>query len=715
MAGGAAGAGSGAAGPGAGSRPLEASRMRCRMSCCAAGGRLGSGRPPGRVEGRAGGDRNGPAVPVCAIAGAAGCTSARGAKAAASNRDSVDRPGERFGFSLPQGMDATGPRIRKVDSYKKLKYAGLAMDHFARPAWLLDAAWRLGPRPVLLAAWHRGPVAQALARLALRDAPAPARAFLPPAAPPAPALPPGHAAAVLAGAARAGPRDWHGPFPAGAPALSLDLFAPGDIRPVWERNRWSELPLLAQAARLDPGGGHPARAEALLADWSRHNPPFRGPNWACGQEAALRALHLALALALLGPARDPPPGARALLALHGRRIAATPAYAAAQDNNHPVSEAAGLLACGLLLREPGWTARGAARLRAAVLRLVAPCGGFAQLSTGYHRLLLDVLAVAEWLRRRLDGPPPDPAWTQRAGAAVEWLRRLTDPATGATPRLGHQDGSAFADLSLAGPADARPSLERAARLFLGRSAGFAGDPGCAWLGLPEAPPLPAPPGAWTGEGLMVWQAAGARAVLRTGPLRFRPGQADLLHLDLWDGSLNLLRDGGTGAYNPPPAAAWWHGHFTGTAAHNTLEFDGADQMPRLSRFLFARWPRTGSLPDGAWIRDHRGNRHARRIRAEGRRWVVEDRVAGPFRSLALRWRLAPAEWRATPDGAESALGRLAISADAPLACALEPGWESPAYGEVRPVPVLTARMRAPVSRIATVLDLSLNSRFSNGM
>ncbi|MFH4094692.1 weeF, partial [Acinetobacter baumannii] len=79
-----------------------------------------------------------------------------------------------------------------------------------------------------------------------------------------------------------------------------------------------------QAARLDPGGGHLRRAEALLADWMAANPAYRGPNWACGQEAALRTLHLVLALALLGAdGGRATPGARALLALHGRRIAAT--------------------------------------------------------------------------------------------------------------------------------------------------------------------------------------------------------------------------------------------------------------------------------------------------------------------------------------------------------------------------------------------------------
>jgi hypothetical protein len=575
---------------------------------------------------------------------------------------------------------------------------------------LLDAARRLGSRPVLLAAWHRSPPGRALARRALRDPQSPrggAGPVLPEGsarAPPLVAAP--HATAVLDRVRRLPPSEWHGAYDPSAPATALDPFAAGDIRTVWERNRWAELPLLAQAARLDPGGGHLARAEALLAGWRGANPAFRGPNWVCGQEAALRALHLGLALALLDGACRPTPEARHLLALHARRIAATPAYALAQDNNHAVSEAAGLLACGLLLGDAPLASEAAARFSGRVRRLVAPCGAFAQLSAGYHRLLLDVLSVAVWLSRRFGGPGLDAEATERAAMAVGWLHRLVDPATGAAPRLGHEDGSAFADLSLAGPADARPSLERAARLLAGRSAGFGDDPGCAWLDLAPAPVLPAPPPAWESGGLRGWSGeGGARAFLRTGPLRFRPGHADLLHLDLWDGPLNLLRDGGTGAYNPPPDAAWWHGHLTGTAAHNTVEFDGADQMPRVSRFLFARWPDTGALPDGAWMRDHRGNRHARTVRREGRCWRVEDRVSGGFARIALRWRLAPGEWRATADGVEGPMARIAVSADAPLACALEPGWESPAYGAVRPAPVLVARAEAPVSRLRTRIGL----------
>ncbi len=514
-----------------------------------------------------------------------------------------------------------------------------------------DAAWRLGPRAVGLFGWHR--LARRLGRT-LADAPRPAGPFLA-ATPAAPAL-----CRDLHGP------NWHGPFDPTAPALAMDLFGPGDVRPVWEGSR------LVEVLRLPL-----PEAEALLADWVSANPPFRGPNWACGQEAALRALHLALALH--GPAS---PGLRALLALHARRILATTAYAQAQDNNHPVSEAAGLFACGLVLGDAGLATRAARRLSRTVARLVSPCGTFAPVSPAYQRLLVDVLWAAEALRRRHGAAAFDAAFPPRAMAATTWLARLACPTTGALPRIGHCDGSAFADVAGAGPDDARPSIARAAALF-----GAGPEDGADWVA----------------EGLRGWSRQGARAILRCGPIRFRPAQADLLHLDLWNGPVAVLRDGGTGAYNP--AEAWWLSYFPGTAAHNTIAFDDQDQMPRAGRFLFARWPKTEPLADGGAITDHAGRRHERRVTADGRDWRVEDRIAGPFSTAVLRWRLAPGPWQATADGVAGPRARLHLAADAPCTVAIETGHESLAYGQVRPCPVLTLRASAGARRIVTRITL----------
>lgn len=570
--------------------------------------------------------------------------------------------------------------------------------------WLLaDVACRLGPHALAQYGLHRLRQAAGLPQQALRDAPPPPVGLLGFAAlPPPPVLAPEAQARLRAALESLPGAVCHGPFAADRPALALDLFNPGDVRPVWEANRLACLPLLVQAARLWPEEGHRARLEARLAAWTDANPPFRGPNWACGQEAALRVLHLALALMLAG-LRRPGPAARDLLALHARRILATRAYARAQDNNHSISEPAGLLACGWLLGDAAMARRAGQELVAALARLVAPDGGFAQLSTGYHRLLLDVLSVVEALRRHQGAPPLPEPFTARAAAAARWLARLVS-AQGALPALGHQDGSALADLSAGGAADARGSVERAMRLFAGESAGFAEEPGCRWLGLPEGLPVALRPAEWVATGSRGWAVAGARALLRTGPLRFRPGQADMLHFELWDGDRPVLTDAGTGAYNPPAGQEWWLDYFPAAAAHNTITFDGREPMPRLSRFLLARWPRLRPLPDGAALRDGRGNRHHRQVRAEGRSWTVLDTVSGPFHALTLRWRLGPGAWRLRPGGVEGP-DRLRVTADAPLHITLEEGWESPAYGVVRPCPVLAVRALAPITCLATQIEL----------
>jgi hypothetical protein len=273
--------------------------------------------------------------------------------------------------------------------------------------------------------------------------------------------------------------------------------------------------------------------------------------------------------------------------------------------------------------------------------------------------------AVETLRRRWSGPPASPRLLARAGAATLWLRRLTCPQTGALPRIGHQDGAAF----FATAEDARPGLAMAEALF-----------GAA---PPEA--------KWQSMGFRGWSVAGARAVLRTGPLHFRPAHADLLHLDLWDGPLNLLRDGGTGAYNPSPENAWWLDYFWSVRSHNTVQFDADEPMPRVSRFLHAQWPATAGDAQADWLRDAQGRCHRRAVRAEGREWQVRDWLQGRYAQAILRWRLAPIPWRLLANAAESEAARITITADTALAVTLEQGWESLAYGEVSPCPVLVAR------------------------
>jgi hypothetical protein len=567
-----------------------------------------------------------------------------------------------------------------------------------------DAALRLGPRPVALWLAHRAACAMGLPGRRLADRAVPDGPFLPASASAAPPLPPEAAAELLrAVAALPGAPDWHGRFPAGAAALSIPLHRGPGARVAWEASRLAALPLLAQAARLDPAGGHLARAEALLAGWCAANPPFRGVNWACGQEAALRALHLALALALLDADHDPPPGARALLALSAARIAATPLYAAAQDNNHAVSEAAGAYACALLLGRP--VAGHAAALAARVARLVAPDGGFAQLSPGYARLLLDTLG-----RRRMAAPA---AWRGALPGAGRCprrrLRRLAARGDGArhgrhSRRSGWRTGQPSPTSRCAVRAiRAAASSARCASSPGGRRC--ADDPGCAWLGLGRAARR-ALPSRWRVAGLAGRAEAGALgAAAHRSRCGFRPGQCDLLHLSLRDGAEWVDPRRRHRQLRPARGLVVGRALRCRRAQRRRLRRGGSDapRGPLPARPLAA--------PAGSAGR-RRGARRARQPpgTAPARRGPQLDGGGRALRPLPPRRAALAAcglaSWRLAGDGVEGPAARISVTADAPLRLALVQGWESPGYGRIAPVPGAARwRPEAPVRRIATRIAL----------
>ena len=539
-------------------------------------------------------------------------------------------------------------KIDDIDVRLDCIVQSLAMEKRPSRVQLLDAARRLGPRPVLLAAWHRGAAGRLLARAraARRRTPQPRRA----------PLAGGGATSARHPSRRPGmpPRCWAALRASGQPTGTATTTLPrrAVARPLRGRATsgrsgsatagqncrcWRRRPGSTPAAATSRG------RRRCCADWCRANPPFRGPNWACGQEAALRALHLGLALALLGGAAAPAAGAPGRCSRCTRAASPRPRPTRWRRTTTTRSRRPpGCWSAASCSAMRGWRARHGAAL-GALRRLVAPCGAFAQLSAGYHRLLLGRAGGSDMAEPPPRRPPP-----RRDGAATARPRQCDGCTAWSILQPAPCRGS--------GTRTARPSPTSRSPARRMRGQAWSARRGCSPGARPVSPTTPAalgstcrharlcPPRRATGKARACGAGAGRAGRGRCcGPARcrFRPGHADLLHLDLWDGALNLLRDGGTGAYNPPTDAPWWHAHLTGTAAHNTIEFDGADQMPRVSRFLFARWPETGRLPDGASMRDHRGNHHARSVRREGRTWLVEDRVSGGFARLALRWRLAP--------------------------------------------------------------------------
>ncbi len=492
----------------------------------------------------------------------------------------------------------------------------------------------------------------------------------------------------------------------------------GDIKLIWELSRMDWV--LAMAQRLRQGeAGALERLNTWLADWCEHNPPYQGPNWKCGQEASIRVMHLAMAALILGQVREPTQGLKNLLHMHLQRIAPTVQYAMAQDNNHGTSEAAALFIGGSWLAALGvaegarWERTGRHWLENRAERLIGAQGSFSQYSLNYHRLMLDTFCMAEVWRRHLSLMGFSARWQARALAATQWLYHMVSPVNGDGPNVGANDGARLLQLADTPYRDHRPSVQLAMALFAGQRAYAPTGPwdhALQWLAVPVPATPASPPASYVADdgGFAILRRGTAMAMLRYPRFRFRPSQADALHVDLWVSGENLLRDAGTYSYNTEPH---WLKYFGGTASHNTVQFDKRDQMPRLSRFLLGDWVKTESLQSlqensqtsrfAASYRDSKSARHNRSVTLQDAAFHVTDEVNGFLREAVLRWRLMPGDWQIEhlPRGPRLTLNAglkvtLNVSANVSITrCELVEGWESRHYLEKTPVPVLEVEIQ----------------------
>jgi len=500
-------------------------------------------------------------------------------------------------------------------------------------------------------------------------------------------------------------RPWHR-LPDFDPARS-------DVKALWELSRWDWVLQLVQKHRYTGESIYLSQLNRWLDDWLAKNPPYRGPNWKCGQEASIRVMRLATAALILNQVREPAAPLLELLRIHLCRIEPTVAYARAQDNNHGTSEAAALFIGGSWLgaqgdaKGPRWSEQGRRMLEERTSRLFGVDGGFSQYSVNYHRLALDTLSLAELWGRRCALPEFSGRFRTRAAAAARWLYALTDRTTGDAPNLGANDGANLLPLADADYRDCRPSVQLAMALFrdeVAYSGGNGWNHPLRWLAI-ERPAANAtmPASAQLDDGgYAVVRRGDAMAVMRYPRFRFRPGHADALHVDLWRNGENLLRDGGSYSYADAQAMKY----FAGTACHNTVQFDGRDQMRKLGRFLFGDWLETETVEPlvdngdaatfAAAYRDREGARHLRRIALSDAELHVEDEVRGFARNAVLRWRLAPGDWRIEGGMVTNGKHVLTVAGSMPIVrFELTVGWESRYYMQKTELPVVEVEVREP--------------------
>ncbi|HLE73703.1 MAG TPA: alginate lyase family protein, partial [Anaerolineales bacterium] len=415
-----------------------------------------------------------------------------------------------------------------------------------------------------------------------------------------------------------------------------------DIKPLWEAGRFGWATVLARAYWLSGDERYAEGFWSYFEKFNAANPPHLGPHWSSAQEVALRLISWAFCYNLLAAASSSTPARKILLARsvaqHAERIPPSLEYARAQGNNHYLSEALGLCTAAALLPQHAqaqkWKIVGWAAFIEGVQKQVHADGAYAQHSSNYHRLLLQLGLWAGVLARNSGDRLPR-GTLRKLGLATDWLLALLDQESGMVPNLGPNDGAHALPLSVLPFSDYRPVLQAASLSFKGASALPAGlwNDLALWLGL-----TPLKRKAQTKRGATPLRLEGKRswAYFRAAEFQERPGHADQLHVDLWWRGLNLALDPGSYRYTAP---APWDNALASAKVHNTITVNGRDPMTRAGRFLWLDWARAELLATRVDSKgrlvfaaaQHNGYAklgllHRREVSAEARGWVIADHL-----------------------------------------------------------------------------------------
>jgi len=432
-----------------------------------------------------------------------------------------------------------------------------------------------------------------------------------------------------------------------------------DIKFIWEVGRFGWAYTLARAYHISRDERYAQAFWEYTRTFIEANPPGMGRHWISGQEVALRLIAMAFSWNVLRESihstADRADQLGRAIAAHAGRIPPTMVYARSQNNNHLLTEAAGIYTAGTALPEhpqaKRWRELGWRWLNRGFQQQIAEDGTYIQHSANYHRLMLQVALWARLLAHASGQDFPELTLRRLAGA-TRWLLALLDEDSGQTPNLGPNDGAYIQPLSVCPFQDYRPGLQAASRAFLDEqmfAEGLWQEMGewyqvasCKFHVKPGTSNLkPDNPAVLRNSSHHSW------AYLRIARFTSRPGHADQLHLDLWWRGLNVAQDAGSYLYNGAPP---WDNSLACTRVHNTVSVESQDQMQRLGRFLWLDWA-LGSMTehekaaDGAWewiSGQHDGYRrlgviHQRSVTAwaEGR-WMVEDHL---FKAASSRWRV----------------------------------------------------------------------------
>jgi hypothetical protein len=441
-----------------------------------------------------------------------------------------------------------------------------------------------------------------------------------------------------------------------------------DIKLIWEPSRFDWAIKLACAYHITKNDHFVESFWQYFEQFSTFNHLNRGVNWISGQEIALRLINWVITGHLIQSSEKSTQERLNTLtwsiAEHADRISRTMIYARAQNNNHLISEAAGLITASIFLTDHPdalrWQRIGIRWFNKAIASQITNNGEYTQHSTNYHRMML---MLALWVSRILEmaGIPIQHAQKEKLAAASRWLAAMSDPTSGRVPNLGHNDGTNILPFTNSNFDDYRPVIQASCNAFCGTSVFPDGEWNdlCHWLGIPIQSGKTNLQRVLPNDAVHRITGKETWAEMRAVHFRSRPAHADQLSVDLWHRGYNIAMDAGTYHYNLNPP---WENALASTKVHNTITVNHQDQMSRISRFLWLDWAQAKIIEKNSdhitAVHDgyrHLGVVHQRKLglESENRITITDDLVQTGTQNrstcVTLQWLLP--DWQFTRDAA----------------------------------------------------------------
>jgi hypothetical protein len=505
-----------------------------------------------------------------------------------------------------------------------------------------------------------------------------------------------------------------------------------DIKVPWELSRCHHFVTLGEAYAFTGDEQYAREFVAQTKSWLAANPPDFGVNWASPMEAAIRAVNWIWAYHFFEGAEALTPEFHAAflgaMDAHGRYIIRN------LENywpptNHLTANFCGLVYLGVMFPElrgsRRWLRRGMRGLLRALDTHVYEDGVADEGSTGYHRLVTELILSPALLLQLNDIPVPQSALT-RLEKMVEVIRAYSRP-DGYHPAIGDTDDGRLCPLGDPDPAN-HTNLLAIGAVFFDRPqmAAMVLDnqwEGAFWLFGERAADIRArareeeaqPTSTFLPDGGLVFMRHEQLYLsLNAGPHGHQGNGGhnhnDTLSITLGAFNKPFLIDPGTFAYTGDIEA---RNHFRSTGAHNTLQVDGAEinrfvptEVFRLNKDATPTVHRWGSTPEYDFVDvSHDGYarlpgavNHRRQIffdKSEGL-WLMRDLISGEGEhELVWHYHFTPLDLKPGPEGAvtgqtEDGPSLLILPLpSATLRLTLSESWLSPRYG---------AQLRAPVAK-----------------